>query len=127
MRDNDGGDCVALKSTLTDLCQRSGRQDVLVRIPCQELEAWYFGDCDALASAFGREQLRQVSTRKRYRDPDAIEQPGRALAELVDGFQKVSGARLMGRHLRRENSSRSFRVLIDGLDRIQASLRVPPP
>jgi hypothetical protein len=94
----------------------------LVRIACQELEAWYFGDCDALANAFSQPQLRQISARRRYRDPDSIDQPGRALTELVAGFQKVSGARLMGRFVSRENTSRSYLTFIDGVHRLQELL-----
>lgn len=125
LRDNDGGDCVALKSQLAKLCEKAGREDVLIRIACQELEAWYFGDCHALARAFSQDNLRQIPSRKRYRDPDAIDQPGRALRELVERFQKVSGARLMGRHLSRESTSPSYRALIDGVGRLRESISAP--
>ncbi len=118
IRDNDGADCVELKRRLADLCAQSGRGDTLVRIACQELEAWYFGAPDALADAFGDERLRQIAARARFRDPDAIARPAAALAELVFEFQKVSGARRMAGALSRENRSQSFQLLMAGIDRL---------
>jgi hypothetical protein len=125
IRDNDGADCRALKERLVTLCRDGDRDDTLVRIACQELEAWYFGAPDALAQAFGDESLRGIAAKARYRDADAIVQPAAALAELVPSFQKVSGARSMGRVLPRENGSRSFQVLMAGLERLSEALRQP--
>jgi hypothetical protein len=119
LRDNDGGDCRTLKAALVDLCQRGGRDDTLVRIACQELEAWYFGDLDALADEFADETLRTLGAKARFRDPDAIVQPARALEELIPPFQKVSGARRMGARLKREtNRSRSFQAFINGIEKL---------
>ncbi len=123
IRDNDGADCMKLKQNLVELCRQGGRIDALVRIACQELEAWYFGAPGALADAFGDERLRGIAEKARFRDPDAIVQPAAALSELVPEFQKVSGARSMARALPRENGSRSFQVLREGLDRISEQLR----
>mgnify|MGYP002784375017 CR=1 FL=1 len=125
IRDNDGEDCVALKRRLVELCTEGGRADTVVRIACQELEAWYFGAPDALAEAFGDERLRGLASRARFRDPDTIVQPAAALAELVPAFQKVSGARSMARGLPRENRSRSFQVLLAVLDRLAQKLGNP--
>ena len=45
LRDNDGGDCVARKRKLADIATGAGRGDrTVVRIVCQELEAWFLGD-----------------------------------------------------------------------------------
>lgn len=125
IRDNDGGDCRVLKEALVSLCRQGGRADTLVRIACQELEAWYFGAPDALADAFGRESLRGIAAKQRFRDPDTIVQPAAALAKLVPKFQKVSGARTLAQKLPRENRSRSFRVLLEGLDRLSEQMRQP--
>ncbi|MEP0775303.1 MAG: DUF4276 family protein [Acidobacteriota bacterium] len=118
IRDNGRADCRELKKRLIDLCKSGGRDDVLVRIACQELEAWYWGAPAALAAAFGREKLRQIAEKARFRDPDSVPQPSAALAELVPEFQQVSGARRMARLLSRENRSRSFQALLGGLDRL---------
>ena len=117
LRDNDGGDCIALKRRLVELCRRDHRRDVLVRIICQELEAWYLGEPDALADAFGRKRLRRLGNRARYRDPDAIRRPSDAVGERILDFQKISGARRLARHLTRErNRSASFHALMRGIE-----------
>ena len=118
IRDNDGGDCVAVKGRLQGLCRDAGRPDAVVRIACQELEAWYFGDLAAVADEYEDESVARMGDRKGYRDPDAIAQPSRRLAELVPGFQKVSGARRLGVRLVRENRSRSYMVFLEAMDRL---------
>ncbi len=124
LRDNDTGDCGALKQKLTTLCRSGGREDSLVRIACQELEAWYLGEPDVLAAAFGNDKLRGLTTRARFRDPDAVVCPSGALKELVPGFQKVSGARTMAPLLTREkNRSRSFHVLLEGIERVASMMQ----
>ena len=49
-----------------------------------------------------------------FRNPDAIDQPSRALADLVPGFQKVGGARRMAQLLGRENRSSEFPSFVGG-------------
>ena len=120
VRDNDGADCRALKAELVKLCSDGGRDDTLVRIACQELEAWYFGDPESLAEAFDEPPLRTIGNKARFRDPDSVQQPATALAELAPAFQKVSGARAMGLRLTpTRNTSRSFHAFIDGIGRIE--------
>ena len=115
MRDKDKSDCVEIKRKLVTLCANSGRPDLLVRIVCNELEAWYLGEPDA----FGNEQLRGIGRRARFRDPDNVSQPSSALRVLVPEFQKISGARRISKFLSRErNTSTSFQVLLSGLDRV---------
>lgn len=119
VRDNDGGDCRALKARLAGLCDATGCQDTLVRIACQELEAWYLGEPRALAEVYNRPALTGLSSKARYRDPDVVQQPSAELAKLVPEFQKVSGARLMGSRLSDDgNLSHSFRAFIDGVRRV---------
>jgi hypothetical protein len=119
VRDNDGGNCAALKQRLVELCDEGGRAEALIRIACQELEAWYLGEPEALADAFGNDALRTLAQKARFRVPDDVANPAAALRELVPEFQKVSGARLMARHLTRErNQSQSFRALLDGIERL---------
>ena len=123
VRDNDGGDCRALKDHLRELCRAGRREDTLIRIACQELEAWYLGEPDALSDAFGREALRGIGQRARFREPDAVARPSEAVEQLVPEFQKVSGARRMARHVTRErNRSTSFRVFIAGIEAVAANL-----
>ena len=119
VQDNDGGDCHLLKQRLMALCNDAGRPDTLVRIACQELEAWYFGEPAAMAIAFEKEKLSNLGSKAPYRDPDAIVQPSRSLSRLVPEFQKVSGARRLARHLSREgNRSRSYQIFMEGVERL---------
>lgn len=119
VRDNDNGDCLVLKRKLAGLCETGGRPDALVRIVCQELEAWYLGDLPALAAAFDRPTITNASTRKRFADPDSVFKPALTMAELFPRFQKISGARVMGERLSVENNrSRSFAVFVQGVQRI---------
>ena len=119
LRDNDGDDCVRLKRRLLQSCQQAGRPDTLVRIVCQELEAWYLGEPDALAEAFENKRLRGIGSKAGFRDPDAVQQPSEALKSLVPGFRKVSGAKTMAGLLTRErNYSKSFQFLLSGLDKL---------
>lgn len=128
VRDNDGGDCHALKQRLMALCHEAGRPDVLIRIACQELEAWYFGEPTAMAKAFGSDILSKIGHKSRYRDPDAIQQPSKEIAKLIPEYQKMSGARRMASHLSRKgNRSCSFNVMMDGIERISASIRKEIP
>ena len=124
LRDNDGGDCRTMKANLVTLCEGGGRDDVLVRIACQELEAWYLGDPVALAEAFEDDKLHRIAGKAAYRNPDSVQRPAIELQRLAPMFQKVSGARRMASLLSPErNSSRSFQVLIEGLGRVAAAMQ----
>ncbi len=123
VRDNDGGNCRARKESLRGLCEAARRPDTLIRLACQELEAWYLGEPEALAEAFGREALRKLARRARFRDSDAVPRPHEVLERLVPEFQKVSGARRMAQHLTRErNRSASFRIFLAGVEAVAAEL-----
>jgi len=122
VRDNDGADCRRLKASLLALIPEERRPHTLVRLACQELEAWYFGEPAALAAAFSAPELASLGARARFRKPDVIQEPSAALAELAPAFQKVSGARAMGRLLDPDdNGSTSFRVFLDGIRRLAGS------
>ena len=123
VRDNDGGDCHARKKALRERCQSSHRDDVLIRIVCQEMEAWYLGEPDALADAFCDEALRNLRRKAKFRDSDAVQRPHEELERLVPEFQKVSGARRMAQYLTRErNRSPSFKMFVTGVETVAADL-----
>jgi len=125
VRDKDSADCQTLKARLVKLCREGRRPEAVVRIACEELEAWYLGDGDALSEAFADDRLRELSAKERFRDPDAVVHPSRAVEELIPEFQKVAGARLMAPKLRRDsNRSRSFNMFIESVARAAA---VPGP
>lgn len=128
LRDNDSGDCIALKEHLVDLCREGRREDTLVRIVCQELEAWYFGEPAAIAKVYGNEKVQNIGRKTAFNNPDAIMKPSQKMRDLVPAFQKISGARQMAQVMSLEgNTSRSFQVFIEGLHRLLSSISDYPP
>lgn len=122
VRDNDGADCVNVKERIRQLCIEGRRNDTLIRIVCQELEAWYLGDPDAMAVAFNDEALRGIGNRPRYRRPDGIAKPSNHVDRLVSGYGKIAGARRMAQHMSRDgNRSYSFGVFVNGIESIANS------
>lgn len=127
IRDNDGGNCKKIKENLLELCCNAGRPNTIVRLACQELEAWYFGDTAALAKAFEQQTLVGIKNKARYRIPDSIQKPSAELKRLIPGFQKISGARRMAKHLSRDgNRSNSFNITMNGIERAFASFPMSP-
>ncbi|MCF8795977.1 DUF4276 family protein [Xanthomonas campestris pv. campestris] len=123
VRDNDNGDCLALKTRLVQLCAGLGRPDTLVRLVCQELESWYIADLGALASAFPNSKLDTPALHKRFSQPDTWNKPSAELERLIPEFQKRSGARLMAERLREEgNRSPSFHAFINGVRQMALDL-----
>ena len=53
IHDQDKKECVALKKSLAELCSPYHRE-VLIRIVCHELEAWYLGDLEAVGLAYNK-------------------------------------------------------------------------
>ena len=86
LHDQDNQDCVALKRSLQQICGAVPKP-VLIRIACQELEAWYFGDVSALAQAYQRPDLCKIANRRAYRTPDAIPNPKETLYRLIPEHQ----------------------------------------
>lgn len=122
VRDQDAGDCREVKAGLVQLCANAGRPGTVVRIACRELEAWYFGEPEAVAEAYGDAAFPSKVQGARFRVPDEIVGPSKALSELVPDFQKVSGARRMAEHLTRErNRSRSFQVFLESVRQAAAA------
>lgn len=123
VRDNDAGDCHVLKDRLVTMSRDAGRADTMVRIPCQELEAWYLGEPDALARAYENPKLAQKAASIAGTNADMLQRPASRLAEILPEFQKIGGARRIAPHLSVEgNRSRSFQVFIDGIRTIASKL-----
>ncbi|MFN3809885.1 MAG: DUF4276 family protein [Roseateles asaccharophilus] len=124
VRDNDGADCAAVLAKLKGLCAAAGRPDTLVRLACQELEAWYLGDLSAVASAFDQVKADTPATRKRFAEPDSWQKPSVEMQRLVPSFQKRAGARAMAQYLREPefNRSPSYGKFIDGVRRVAGEM-----
>lgn len=125
--DEDRHDCHGLKSEVRQFVAMAGldQQHVLIRIAIEELEAWYFGDVEALCAAYPR-LPEGLPRREAYRDPDAIkggtwEALDRELvrAGYRQGLAKVEAARLIAPHMDpNRNTSHSFQVFREGLLRM---------
>lgn len=117
VQDQDSNDCKKLKQELVDLCNESDRE-VLVRIACHELEAWYWGDLTALEQAYHK-NLSKVGRKKAYRIPDDIVSPKRELQKLLPEHQQMEGAKKVAQYIDIDrNLSTSFHVFIEGVKRM---------
>lgn len=117
VHDQDAKDCIKLKQELLSLCEGTGKK-VLVRIACQEMESWYFGDVNALAIAYDKPKLSRISTQKKYRIPDDIPSPKEELYKLVPEHQQIEGAKRVAPYMNIEsNTSTSFNQFVTGVRR----------
>ena len=131
--DRDDDDCHALKRRLeraavdTNLLTRSQARgepwQVVNRIAIEELEAWYFGDWEAVRQAYPH-VAPNVPQQARYRDPDAIQGGTWEAFERIlkrrgyfqTGLRKIEAARTIAPHIDpARNRSRSFTVFRDAL------------
>ncbi|MEX5352561.1 DUF4276 family protein [Pseudomonas juntendi] len=119
IRDKDSEDPLVLKTRLKALCAE--RPESLIRIPVHHLESWILGDMNALAAAFEKPALAQLSSNRKFRNPDCLSNASEELARLIPGYQKVSGARTVSPHMGIEgNLSPSFNLFIRDIQRLAA-------
>ena len=132
--DADDEDCRGLKAQLDNIAYRSNfitkstttdspNFQVLNRLAIEELEAWFFGDVEALHTTYPRISLN-LGNKAKYRDPDAItggtwealERELKRVGYYSGGLSKISAAREISLHMDPErNRSHSFRVFRQGL------------
>ena len=131
--DRDSDDCHALKAELEAAASAAGLQtrssvgrdswQVVNRIAIEELEAWYFGDWEAVREAYPRVP-GTVPQRAGFRDPDAIrggtweafERILKRHGYFTTGLRKSEAARtIAARICRRRSRSRSFAVFVDAI------------
>lgn len=117
LRDQDAGECAAIKQKLTALCQQTGKPLFLVRIACHELESFYLGDLQAVEKGLELGGIAKQQKHSKFRAPDGLGNPSEELAKLTEGvYQKVSGSRAIGPYLDLTgNCSNSFNVLLAGI------------
>ncbi len=119
LRDKDVGDCKVIKKRLIQKCKEAGRQDVLVRIACHELESWYLADLSAVQRGLGLSNLLQYSNQRKFVSPDQYPHPAERLQRIAPSYQKVGGSRSIGPYLDPNNTrSHSFSVFVSGLRRL---------
>ncbi len=110
--DRDGEDCIDLKAILEGHCVQAGIStrarnppawNAATCIAIEELEAWYFGDWQAVVESHPR-VASSIPAKAAYRIPDAIAGGTWEALERVlqrggyysGGLQKVTAARLVG-------------------------------
>jgi len=128
--DRDDADCEQLKEKLDEIARQAGLQgragatkkkpwSIVNRIAIEELEAWYFGDWEAVRQAFPRVP-ESVPAQARYRDSDAIQGGTWEAFERVlqragyhkTGLRKIEAAREIAERMNpANNSSKSFQQL----------------
>jgi hypothetical protein len=132
--DADNEDCRTLKHSLNEIGLRAGlvtkseksaaaKVQVLNRLAIEELEAWFFGDVEALHSAYPRISLT-LGEKAKYRNSDeivggtweALERELKKGGYYSSGFSKISVARDVSIHMAPDrNRSKSFQVFRQGL------------
>ncbi len=124
LRDQDSGDCKLIKRELLDKCKKAGKPYFLVRIACHELESWYLGDLQAVASGLDVKNLSKQQNNKKFRNPDALGNAKEELEKITNKkYQKIGGARAIGPYMDiNKNRSHSFNIFIAGVKRLLTSL-----
>ena len=131
--DRDNEDCEKLKAQLEQIALNAGlatrsqpaggQFTVINRIVIEELEAWYFGDWQAVKNAYPRVSPT-IPRQQRYRNPDAIqggtwERCQRVLQRAgyyKNGLRKIEAAQSIGPLIDLENNrSHSFQCFRDAL------------
>ena len=132
--DADDENCRKLKAHLEEKAKNAGFLtksnrpigsiiQVLNRLAIEELEAWFFGDVEALNAAYPRISLN-LGRKARYHDPDAIkggtwealERELKRTRDYPSGISKISNARAISIHMEPErNRSKSFQIFRQGL------------
>lgn len=141
--DRDDDDCLLLKQKLEQACRHAGLHtisspaagngfDVVNRIVIEELEAWFFGDGDALGQ--GWQGADKLLAQAPFRDPDAVRGgTHEALLRVLqraghmrraERLPKIDVARTMGTLMQpHRNRSTSFAHFWSGLNALAANLR----
>ncbi len=115
VRDNDGGDCVALKERLVAMATNGSGHPFKVRIVCQELEAWFLGDLDAVERAYPGCGAAGLTKRAKYRIPDAVGNAASEIATITGESGKVGRAKQIAAELSLDeeaNRSASFGLML---------------
>ena len=141
MMDRDNTDCREVKANLEiesrqaaliTRTQVAAAWQVVNRVVIEELEAWYFGDWEAVRQAFPKVSSNTPKQSK-YRDPDAInggtweafERVLQARGYYSQGLAKVDAARKIGPFIDPErNRSHSFKKFYEAIIEATACLVV---
>jgi hypothetical protein len=131
--DRDDDDCSGLKKKMEKMAKDAGLRtrtistdqdwQVVNRIAIEELEAWYFGDWEAVRQAYPKVGAN-IPRKEAYRDPDdilggtweAFERTLQKAGYFKNGLRKTEAARSIGKQIDpQHNRSRSFQVFRDAM------------
>lgn len=130
--DRDGENCAKLKKRLEAMAAEAGlatkskpgkRFSVVNRLAIEELEAWYFGDWEAVMRAYPKINPN-IPSQGAYRRPDeikggtweAFERVMKRAGYFKTGLRKIELARAVAKHMDpSRNGSPSFCALRDAL------------
>lgn len=131
--DRDDDNCSDLKKKMekmakdAGLCTRTSAANkswqVVNRIAIEELEAWYFGDWEAVRQAYPKVGVN-IPRKEAYREPDeilggtweAFERVLKNAGYFKNGLRKMEAAREIGKQIDpQRNRSRSFKVFRDAV------------
>lgn len=132
--DRDNQDCYELKRDLDTCAIEAGLTtksqaaddkwfNVVNRIAIEELEAWYFGDPEAVRAAYPRVSAN-IQHKAPYRNPDnilggtseALERLLKAKGYFRNGLRKTELARSISIHMEPlRNRSKSFQIFWQGI------------
>ena len=132
--DEDRRDCHELKAKLENAADGAGfvtksnaapneNFQVVNRLAIEELEAWFFGDVEAMHAAYSRIPVN-LQSKAKYRDPDAIRGGTHEALERIlklanyykSNVPKREVAQNIAQHMEpSRNRSRSFQVFVEGL------------
>ncbi len=128
--DRDDQDCRLLKQKLESAAELAGLVtkskstpfQVVNRIAIEELEAWFFGDPNAIRAAFPK--VKKFENQEKYRDPDnirggtweALEKLLQGVGYYPNGLPKIEVARKISSHMNPlVNKSKSFLAFNEGI------------
>jgi hypothetical protein len=131
--DRDDDDCAILKQRMERAAAQAGLRSrtngaantwqLVNRIAIEELEAWYFGDWEAVRQIYPRVS-ETVPQKEGFRDPDAIsggtweafERLLQRAGYFKNGLRKTEAARALGQRVDpQHNRSCSFQVFRDAI------------
>lgn len=129
--DQDDDNCKELKQKLEIIAQQAGlstrtrvglcRWQVVNRIAVEELEAWYFGDWQAVRTAYPKVNPN-IPKKAPYRRPDQIRGGTRETFERLmqrrgyfpGGLERIEAARTIGKYIDpSRNRSPSFQIFFE--------------
>lgn len=130
--DRDRDNCIALKNSLNKIAADAGlitkssaRQNtfqVLNRIAIEEIEAWFFGDANAMRMAYPK-LSGNFESKALYRNPDNIKNTWETMERLLQrsgyfktGLRKTEAAFQISQYMQPlNNRSKSFQVFWEGI------------